>query len=54
MIGLGSDNYATFSGRSETSSVLPKLLFQAAGRPDQAGTNPSLVVLTLFNPIARR
>ena len=38
-------NYAIFSDRSETSSVLPKLLFQAAGRPDQAGPNPSLVVV---------
>ena len=34
-----------FSDRSETSSILPKLHFQAAGRPDQAGPNPSLVVV---------
>ena len=50
MIGLGSDNYATFSGRSETSSVLPKLHFQAAGRPDQAGPNLSLVVVIVAIP----
>ena len=33
------------SDRSETSSLLPKLLFQAAGRPDQTGPNPSLVLV---------
>ena len=34
-----------FSDRSETSSILPKLHFQAASRPVQAGRNPSLVVV---------
>ena len=38
-------DYATFSDRSETSSVLPKLHFQAAGRPHKTGPNPSLVVV---------